>query len=348
MNYVDQKYISLLSSRLEGFTRMGNNINCRCPLCGDSKKDKKRRRGWLLVDKEHPVYYCHNCGASLSFANFLKEIDPNLYKEYIYEMLKEQNGEFNEIISINVPLPTPLDSVKKKLWKDSFLSVCDPVNTLPADHKVNVYLNSRMIPENKRGNLFYIDNVQKVHEIDKDDKYKDRIFDEDDRLVMPFWSKKSLIGMSCRALDPEAKKRYLIFKFDEDKPSIYNLYDIDGNLNIDPKGPVYVTEGAIDSLFLDNAIACNGSDLMKITKLLKDVKLVFIPDNEPRNKEIVRVYKKVIDSNNHVVIFPKSVDEKDVNNMVMRYGHEYITDVINNNVFIGASAQLHLNLWKRI
>lgn len=343
MNFIDQKYILLLSSQLEGFTRVGNNFNFRCSLCGDSTKNKRKKRGWILTSKNHPSFYCHNCGASLSFSKFLKELNPVLYKEYVYEIIKEKNVS----VEIKPEMITPIDNVKKMLWKEAFLSVCTSVNDLATDHKVNIYLDDREIPKDKRNNLYYIDNMQKMHELDKDDKYKDRIVETDDRLVMPVWSKKSLISVSCRALDPDAKKRYVIYKFDEGKPMIFNLYDINGNLMIDRTKSVYVCEGALDSLFLDNAIAVNGSDLMRVLKMLKDLDLIFVPDNEPRNKDIVRVYKKVISANNQVVIFPDVIDEKDINNMVMKYGHEYVTDVINKNTYRGVSAQFHLNLWKR-
>lgn len=345
MNLLDQKYIQLLSSRLNGFKKTGENYNFRCPLCGDSTKNKSKKRGWILSGKNTPRFYCHNCGASLSLSKFIKELDVILYREYVFEKLKENN-------KINVEkLPeviTPLDSVKKQLWRESFLDICTAVDELPLDHIVNKYLASREIPDDKRRNLFYIKNMQDLYKIDKNGKYKDRILETDARLVMPVWSKKGLISVSCRSLEENPKKRYTIYKFDEDKPMIFNLYDINGNLLIDPNEPVYVCEGGLDSLFLDNAIAVNGSDLMRVMKMLKDLNLIFVPDNEPRNKEIVRVYKRVISANNQVVIFPNSIDEKDINNMVLKFGREQIVDIINNNVYQGALAQLHLNLWKRI
>ena len=347
MNYIDQKYIQLVSSHLKGFKKVGNNYNFRCPLCGDSAKSKSKKRGWILTGKASPLFYCHNCGASHNFSNFLKDIDYVLYKQYVYELMNEKYGKSFDVEK-NPEMTTPLDSVKKIIWKESFLSVCTSVNDLPSHHAVNLYLDNRLIPSNKRKNLYYIDDMQKIHELDKDDKYKDRIAEKDSRLVMPVWSKKGLIGISCRSLESDAKKRYVIYKFDEKKPMIFNLYDINGNLMIDPNKPVFVTEGALDSLFLDNAIAVNGADLMRVMKMLKDLDLIFIPDNEPRNKDIVRVFKKVINSNNQVVIFPDRIDEKDINNMVLKFGYEDIIDVINNNVFRGAVAQLHLNLWKRI
>lgn len=344
MNFIDHKYILLLSSQLEGFTRVGSNFNFRCNLCGDSTKNKRKKRGWILESDKHPRFYCHNCGASLPFSKYLKEVNPVLYKEYIYDILKEKNVA----VEAKPEMITPLDTVKKMVWKEAFLKVCTSVDELTDAHPVNIYLDSRSIPKDKRSNLYFIENMQSLYALDKDNRYTGRIFETDGRLVMPMWSKTGLIGVSCRSIEENPKKRYVIYKFDEKKPMIFNLYDVNGDLMIDRTKPVYIFEGALDSLFLDNAIAVNGSDLMRTLKMFKDLELIFVPDNEPRNKDIVRVFKKVIDANNQVVIFPDTVDEKDINNMVLKFGHEEIVDVINNNIYHGVTAQLHLNLWKRV
>ena len=45
MLWIDQKYLNLLSPKLERFKRKSDNLyNCRCPICGDSKKNKFK--GW--------------------------------------------------------------------------------------------------------------------------------------------------------------------------------------------------------------------------------------------------------------------------------------------------------------
>ena len=232
------------------------------------------------------------------------------------------------------------------LYIQAFLSVCIPIGELPEGHKALDYLNNRQIPEDKKKYLYYIENIQDISKVDKKNKYKNRIIDNDSRIVMPVWSKDSLIGVSCRALDPKAVRRYLIFKFEE-CPLIFNLYDIEGNMVIDQKKPVYVTEGAMDSLFLDNAIAVNGSDLKRVLKMLSDLDLVFCPDNEPRNKEIVKVYKQIIGSNNSIVIFPSGIVEKDINEIVLRFGINSIQDIINTNTVKGPLATLRLQEWKR-
>ena len=90
MDLVDTKYIGLISSRLQKFKKVKNNLyNFRCPLCGDSQKHKNKARGYFYQVKTNTNYKCHNCGASLSFNNFLKQIDTTLHKQYCLEKFKE-------------------------------------------------------------------------------------------------------------------------------------------------------------------------------------------------------------------------------------------------------------------
>ena len=90
MNFVDIKYISLLSPRLEKFQKKDNFLwNFRCPYCGDSKKNRNKARGFVYRTKADLFYKCHNCSVGASFSNLLKYVDANLHKEYILEKYKE-------------------------------------------------------------------------------------------------------------------------------------------------------------------------------------------------------------------------------------------------------------------
>ena len=90
MDLIDSKYIGLVSVRLEKFKKVKADLyNCRCPICGDSQKNKTKTRGYLYKIKNNTNYKCHNCGVSLSLNNFLKQIDPMLHKQYTLEKFKE-------------------------------------------------------------------------------------------------------------------------------------------------------------------------------------------------------------------------------------------------------------------
>jgi hypothetical protein len=73
---------------------------------------------------------------------------------------------------------------------------------------------------------------------------------------------------------------------------------------------------------------------------------VWIYDNEPRNREIVNRISKTIDSGDSVVIFPSSMDEKDINDMVIA-GHD-VQKIVECNTYSGLEAKLKFNTWKKI
>jgi hypothetical protein len=125
---------------------------------------------------------------------------------------------------------------------------------------------------------------------------------------------------------------------DKQYPKLFGLDRIDKNEKI------YITEGPFDSLFVSNSLAMCGADVSLGDFGIDDVTWIY--DNEPRNKQIVERYKKCIDSGKSIVIWPDSVKEKDINDMVMA-GHN-VQSMIECNTYSGLEAKVKLNLWKKI
>ena len=105
MDLVDSKYINLVSSRLQKFKRVKPDLyNFRCPICGDSKKNRSKTRGYLYAIKANVNFKCHNCGASMSLSNFLKTLDPVIHKQYAFEKFKDgHTGRNLSLIHISEP-----------------------------------------------------------------------------------------------------------------------------------------------------------------------------------------------------------------------------------------------------
>ena len=85
--YIDVKYINLCSSGLDKFKQSNTNLwNFRCPICGDSQKNKNKRRGFIYEKQNKYFYRCHNCDFGATFSTFLEKIknvksDKNLVKK---------------------------------------------------------------------------------------------------------------------------------------------------------------------------------------------------------------------------------------------------------------------------
>ena len=266
-------------------------------------------------------FKCHNCGASMTFANFLKHLDPALYKQYIFERFKtNSSGRGTVVEEPTFNFEAPKFKTKIKLPKAS-------------DHpRPAGYLTARKLnPEN----FYYAQHFKKFVNSLKS-TFDSTKYDEE-RIVIPLYYKKNLIGLQGRAIDPNPVK-YLTVMFDDDAPKIYGLD------NVRTDAPVYVTEGPFDSAFIRNAIAMCGADA--------DVRRwgisnpVWIYDNEPRNREITNRISKTIDSGQSVVIWPESIDDKDINDMVMN-GLD-VQSVIESNTYSGLEAKLKFTTWKKI
>jgi transcription elongation factor Elf1 len=333
--WIDQKYVGTLSVRLNKFVRKGDyTYQFRCPICGDSQKNPNKSRGYLFAQKGGMFYKCHNCGASMSFGNLIKAIDSTLYKEYCLDRYKAgESGRKPHKEHGFIFKPVKFGSNRD----NNFKGILKCLTELNDDNEAIVYAKSRNIPIEKYKQLFYVDDVSLMKSFAPE--YEEKLTTHEPRLVLPFYNESDeLVGFSCRALRGE-KQRYIVIKI-KDSSMIYNLN------NIDRTQPVYVTEGPIDSLFLPNAIAVGNSNLKEA---LKYVDGILIYDNEPRNKEIVRELKQAIEDNATVCIWPKNIQEKDINDMIMSgKTQNEILNTINKNTFHGPQALLEFNNWRMV
>ena len=322
MDLVDSKYIGLVSSRLQKFKKVKSDLyNFRCPICGDSQKNKNKTRGYFYVVKNNTNFKCHNCGASLSLNNFLKKIDSTLYKQYTLEKFKEGHTGKSFVVD------EPNFVFKKPVFKTKIvLPLCDEVESS------RTYLQNRRIDPRK---FYYAENFKEFC-----NTYK-KVFSntnvDESRIIIPLYQEKKLIGFQGRSLVPNSVK-YITVMLDDDAPKIYGLDTIDKEL------PVYVVEGPFDSTFIDNSVALCGSD--GDLGHLKGSDTILVYDNEPRNREIVRRIGRCSERNQKVVIWPSNIIEKDINDMVLA-GHD-VMSMIKLNTYSGLEAKLKFNTWKKI
>lgn len=337
MIWLDHKFVNLLSSQLERFHRVNSNTySFRCPICGDSQKDKKKTRGFVFERGGKLRYYCHNCGASMRFQYLMKQVDPTLYVEYVKEKIKE-NGQVNETQQFVEKMKTPI------FVKDTQLSELIKVSKLKPDHPVKQWVEARKIPSNTHYKLFYCKKFASwVNEMIPD-KFNDKVENEP-RLIIPFLDRdKKFFGFQGRSFKKNGL-RYISIMLDENKPKMFGLDTVDVSQDI------YLVEGPIDSLFLPNCIASAGSELttnIDRAGLPRD-KIVVIYDNEPRNKDIVKKIERSIDAGYRVCIWPTTMLEKDINDMILAgYTAEQLKEIIDDCTYTGPTARLHFAIWRK-
>jgi hypothetical protein len=334
MSYIEDKYIGLISSRLEKFSKKKTGLyNFRCPYCGDSQKNKSKTRGYLYQYKNDYNFKCHNCSVSKSLGYFIKDIDSTLYGEYVLERYK------NGLTGKATNTPNPIFDFKPPEFKVKPKIDLPKISELNTTHPARKYLENRQIPESYLSKLYFCEKFKEwtnaqIHTFDSTEL-------DESRIIIPLFNHGKFFGYQGRSLNKNSKVKYITILLDKHNPKIYGLDDVDYGKTI------YVTEGPFDSMFLENSLAMVGADLDKMFFLSNfETNFVIIYDNERRNKQIVEKMETQINLGFPTVIWPEIIVEKDINDMVLA-GHD-VKSVIESNTYTGLQAKVKLSEWKRV
>jgi transcription elongation factor Elf1 len=341
MLYIDAKYANILGSRLRNFKQKQDYVwNYSCPVCGDSSKNKTKARGYIYRAKSDLFVKCHKCGYGTNIGNLIKYVDPSLYDEYVMERYKAGATKHNSHKDLPESLTNPTPK-KVELLEDDILAPLTRIDKLAITHPAVKYVIDRKIPRDRWEYLYFAPKF-KAFTNSVTAKFQEPIVDEHPRMIIPYFTPAGkCFAFQARAYGNEEPKYYTI-KVDETEEKIYGLDRVDYSKRI------YIVEGPIDSMFLPNALAVSGSsfDTPTVRKLLTNATIVM--DNEPRHKDIIRQLAKYIDLGYSVVMYPDSVKEKDINDMVKAgRSQSEILDLINTNTFSGIEAKLKFSEWKK-
>ena len=343
--YIDNKYVRLVSSRLRNFKQKSDNLwNFSCPFCGDSQKNKLKARGYVFAKGNDLLYRCHNCGVGTNVANLLKQVDPSLHGEYTFE--KYKSGESNTIFhksntapTFNIPSPR-----FGKVEKQRVFDHAEWVSELQSGHFCLNYVQNRSIPEEHYDKLLFTSKYRQF--IDALVPNHGKSLADDARLVIPYYDVNGeLVAVSGRALETsEEKLRYVTVRTnDSDDKLIYGMDRV--NLH----QTVYLVEGPLDSLFITNCLASGDANLSLTAKNISAKNKVLIFDNEPRNKEVCKLIEKAIKLGEDVVIWPDTIEGKDINEMILNgFSPDEIKGIIDSNTFRNLEAIAKFTFWKRV
>ena len=336
MSYIDTKFLNLLSTRLPKFKRKSENLfNFRCPHCGDSKRSSSKARGFVYRKKNDMFFKCHNCGVGQTLGNLIKFLDPTMYKEYVFERFKDGKVE-SEKPEFDF---TPSKILKSKTANEKQLDSLKRFDQLVTTHPAKKFVFDRLIPKEHWDKFFFCSKFFEWTNSIVPNKFSSLQYDHP-RVVIPFYDRAGkFFAFQGRAFGKEQPK-YITIKFDETKQKIYGVDRIDLNK------PVMITEGPIDSLFLDNALALAGADAVVN---IQHTQCTMIFDNEPRNEHIVNRMKTAVDKNFNLVVWPESLKYKDINDMIIAgMSSTKVSSLIHSSTYCGLEAHQHINNWKRI
>ena len=338
--FIDKKYISLLAPKLSQFKQRGEFLwNFRCPVCGDSHKNKIKARGYIYKRKEHFGFQCHNCGSSMGLQKFIKYVDPMLYNEYQLESFIQSDTKTEQVDNKEFITNPDFKHIYNSDSDILFNAGACRIKTFPPEFYARKYLEDRMIP---LIDLWFTSDFKEF--VRNLMPWNTKTLYNEPRIIIPFYDKEgNLIGIQGRSIGA-SKIKYITIKVNESVPKIF------GWNRVDTSKTMYVCEGPLDSLFIVNSLATMDANLCVAASIVGlDFNYIFIYDNEPRNKQIVSNMRKTIAMGRKICVWPSDIKEKDINEMVMAGMHpSQIQHIIDNNTFSGIEATMKLNQWERL
>ena len=344
MSFLDVKFINMISSRLTRFSWKKYNqlATCRCPICGDSKRNKSKTRFYFYEKKGGFFVKCHNCDFGTTLSKFLEQFDRGIHEQYTLEKYRSGTTGRNESepeYKFAEPKFGKCRASTEDVEREPLCVGLSSLSELQEDHPAVVFLLDRQIPRDKHHLLYFAPNFGAwAKTIDPDMQ-----LGNEPRLIIPIVHEGRLIGANCRSFDPKSASRYINLRKEKSEDRMWFGLD-----RVDSTRPVVVVEGPLDSLFLPNAVAIIG--LGKCVTLPKELGSdpIFALDNEPRNRELVKTMQELLANKRTICVWPNTVAEKDINEMILAgTSAETIHKTIMENACYGASAVFKLMRWRR-
>lgn len=342
MDFIDRKYISLLSTYVENWKQISDGLyNFRCPICGDSDKNSSKARGYIFGEKP-VIYKCHNCGVSTNFASFLGDVSPSLQSEYRYEKFVAPHKK-RQKRSINLDVITGKPSKLKSLRKGNLLSDYETLDVIDGDHPAKKYVEGRLIPNHKLKRINYINNCNDL--MRRIPKYENRLLEKSMGAIgIPYYCEEGILRfIQLRFI--QGGMRHMMLEV-EPYEKIYGLDEIDWNKR------VHIFEGAFDSFFVENSLAVGGVSFLHaagfISKKARNG-FTFVFDSDYRtNGAVYKNFVKAIKKGYDVVCYPQLFRYKDLNEAIMNgISVDSIPDFILKNTLSGLKAELYLKTFKK-
>lgn len=314
---------------LQGFKKgsSDNQYLFRCPYCGDSQKSQHKTRGTLYEKNGEWFYGCFNCSHGTNLYNFINFMDPSLAKKYVMETLKTSRTKRKY---------ADQSDLSENEIKTSRLSEFTCCVDLPENHTAIKYLKGRNISDFSK--IFWTPDPSTFINKNSDKKTKNKL----QKIVFPLITDNGIeFGAQFRAIESNEFLRYRTCIFDKRFTKVWGMN------YVDKKKRIYVLEGVMDALMVENSIAALDASLHTVVEKLKLNKdnVILVHDNEPRNKDIVKNMEKAIDGGFNVAFFPNGYQAKDLNEAKIK---GLSLEFLKNNVFSGVRAKLELNIWKSV
>lgn len=291
--YVIQKLFSFAKDPT--FNRLTNQYNAGCPKCKEGRSFGRKKRLFFYVKTN--TFHCFNCNITWNAYKWLTDVCRLTYNEIEEDLL-------NQNYRVEKTLPTIFykNNIAEYLPKDS-INLSDDIQT--KYYKDNIYVQKalELIKIRKlntainKPKSFYISLTDNIHK---------------NRLCIPFYDiKKNISYYQTRCLDNTSPK--YLSKLN-DRKKIYGIDNINKDIDY-----IYIFEGPIDSMFVQNGIAITGLNLTKQQE--EDLsafpfhKKIWVLDNQNIDLAAKEKTDSLISKKESVFIWPSNIKCKDFNEL---------------------------------
>ena len=327
----------------------------RCPKCGDSKKKKFKTRFYCLESSTHWTVHCHNCGYNTTFEKMIETFFPEEYDNLNRQCLDQiKTGEiFKKNYSKSEKKSVPTNAIHNYLTH-FFKKYCIPL-TVECDHPKKEMLRKYAYNKMKKRGIAerYLNEFFVCYRGTKElKKYTIRV-------IIPFMTKEGLYyNFQARDIHPKPDQirldtKYIFALFENiDLPSdkIYRQYHVSKNRT------VYICEGILDSLFIENSIAlCNANVVGEKAEFITDEfnDRVWVLDSPWVDKTGYEKICLLLNKGETCFVIPKKYKNKDgtypkdINDLALILGVETIPlTILRENLLTGKRGLLQLKLDK--
>jgi hypothetical protein len=285
------------------------------PCChNNGNTTDTRGRGGLISEGDVISYHCFNCGYKASW-------QPGRSLSYKFKKLLEwcntPDSEISKLALDVMRINEGVEVAERKIELPTFETVPLPPDAVRlADHQ---WAEVGTIPERMVNVFQYM--LERNLRIEDTDYYWSPSLGYRDRLIIPFYYEKRIVGWTARTITEDKKPKYLT----EVQPGfVYGLDEQGYN-----KVFAIVCEGQVDAIHIDGC-ALGGSEIndqqaMLLNRLAKDV--IVVPDRDSAGSKLV---EQAIELGWSVSLPLWDSDINDVGDAVSKYGRLYTLYSIAN------------------
>lgn len=332
---INKRYFLLAVSGTKIGKTSNVDIAVRCPICGDSQKNKNSTRLHLYHKNGKDGIQCFNgdCeinGRVVNVYNFLKNFYPNLLENYKREnFIQNMNHLSADSIDVFADIAENIKSNQQSIQTNQQ----KPVLT----HNLFQYFENIIEHEEaisylaKRG-FDYFNSKYDWYFGKQDLKIGDKLYKLTNALIIPLYYGDEMYGFYSRNI---YNKEFFTYMPEQNIGfKIFNWFQID------KEKETYIFEGIFDALSMreDNVIALMGAKIPE--ERLKELKKpVFVLDNDKTGILNSIEYAR---KGYTVYIQPDIYREKDMNELMLNHPDLDVSKMIRENLYSGISAEIRL------